>query len=87
MKVTSADFIKNYGQLADKALTEPVTITRNGHERVVLLSVDEYERLKRRDRQVYRVGEVPDDVLAAIEAAEPPAEADAMERELAAITI
>jgi len=83
MKVTSAEFIRNYGQLADKALTEPVTITRNGHERLVLLSAEEYARLKRRDRQVYRAHEVPDDLIAAIEGAEPPPESEAVERELA----
>ena len=82
MKVTSAEFIKNYGQLADKALTEPVTITRNGHERLVLISVEEYARLKRRDRQVYRAHDVPGEILAAIEATEPPPESEAVEREL-----
>jgi len=34
MKVSTAEFIKNYGQLADRALTEPVTITNNGRERL-----------------------------------------------------
>jgi len=81
MKVSSAEFIKNYGQLADKALTEPITITRNGHERLVLLSVDEYARLKRRDRRVYRVGEIPDDLIDAISQAEAPAEAAAFDGE------
>jgi hypothetical protein len=28
MKVSTAEFIKNYGALADKALSEPVTITK-----------------------------------------------------------
>ena len=74
MKVSSAEFIKNYGQLSDKALTEPLTITRNGHERLVLISVDEYARLKRRDRQVYRAGEIPDDIMEAIMNAVPPPE-------------
>ena len=32
MKVSTADFIKNYGTLTDKALTEPVTITKNGRD-------------------------------------------------------
>jgi hypothetical protein len=32
MKVSTADFIKNYGTLADKALTEPVTITKNDRD-------------------------------------------------------
>ena len=52
MKVTTADFIKNYGTLADRALVEPVTITKNGRDRLVVLSADEYARLKRRDRRV-----------------------------------
>ena len=81
MKVTSAEFIKNYGQLADKALSEPITITRNGHERLVLISVDEYARLKRRDRQVYRVGDLPAELVEAIRTAEPPAEASAFDNE------
>jgi PHD/YefM family antitoxin component YafN of YafNO toxin-antitoxin module len=81
MKVTSAEFIKNYGQLADKALSEPVTITRNGHDRLVLLSVDEYARLKRRDRHVYRIGDLPEELVQAIRAAEPPAEAAAFDHE------
>jgi len=66
MKVTSADFIKNYGTLADKALTEPVTITKNGRDRLVMLSADEYERLKRRDRRVVRLEDFTEDEMALI---------------------
>jgi prevent-host-death family protein len=84
MKVTAAEVGKNFGQFADKALVEPITITKYGREHLVLLSADEYARLKRRDRHVYRADDVPDDILAALEAAEPPAEAEAVERELAA---
>ena len=51
MRVTAAEFIKRYGSLADRALNEPLTITKNGRDRLVLLSVDEYARLKRRDRR------------------------------------
>jgi prevent-host-death family protein len=82
MKVTAAEVGKNFGQFADKALVEPVTITKYGREHLVLLSAEEYARLKRRDRQVYRAHEVPDDILAAIAATEPPAESEAVEREL-----
>ena len=84
MKVSAAEIGKNFGQFADKALVEPVLITKYGREHLVLLSAGEYARLKRRDRQVYRAAEVPDDLLAALEASEPPAEAEAAERELAA---
>lgn len=55
LKVTTADFIKNYGTLADRALSEPVTITKNGRDRLVVMSAEEFERLKRRDRRVVRL--------------------------------
>ena len=42
VRVTTADFIKHYGRLADRALSEPLTITKNGHDRLVVLSADEY---------------------------------------------
>lgn len=74
MRVSSAEFIKNYGQLADKALSEPVTITRNGRDRLVVISVDEYSRLKRRDRRILGVDEFTDEEIAQIELAEVPAE-------------
>jgi PHD/YefM family antitoxin component YafN of YafNO toxin-antitoxin module len=46
IQVTTAEFIKNYGTLADKALREPITITKNGKDRLVLMSVELYQRLK-----------------------------------------
>jgi PHD/YefM family antitoxin component YafN of YafNO toxin-antitoxin module len=74
MRVTTAEFIKRYGALADRALNEPVTITKNGRDRLVLLSVDEYTRLKRRDRRVIAAEELTEAELALIAAAEVPAE-------------
>jgi PHD/YefM family antitoxin component YafN of YafNO toxin-antitoxin module len=47
MRVSSAEFLKKYGALSDKALSEPVTITRNGRDRLVLVSVEEFERISR----------------------------------------
>jgi prevent-host-death family protein len=52
--VTSAEFQRNFGLYQDKALAEPVVITKNGRERLVLVSVEEYRRLKRRDRAPWR---------------------------------
>jgi PHD/YefM family antitoxin component YafN of YafNO toxin-antitoxin module len=66
MKVTTADFIKNYSTLADKALSEPVTITENGRDRLVMLSAEEYARLKRRDRRVVRLEEFTDEEMVLI---------------------
>ncbi len=72
MKVSSAEFQKQFGSLADKALTEPVTITRNGRDRLVLMSVEEYERLKRRDRRVVRLEDFTDEEMALIAKSEVP---------------
>ena len=44
-------------------------------DRCVILSVDEYERLKRRDRHALAVEELSDAEIEAIRDAEPPAEA------------
>jgi len=82
VKVTTADFIKNYGRLADKALSEPVTITKNGHDRLVVLSAEEYERLKRRDRRVIRAGELSDEEIALIAKTEVPLEHAYLDEEL-----
>ena len=81
MKTTAAEVGKNFGQFADKTLVEPVTITKYGRDHLVLISADEYARLKRRDRRVYRAGALPDDLVEAIRHAEPPAEAAAFDHE------
>ena len=50
IKVSAAEFQRNIGRYQDLALTEAVAVTRSGRERTVLISVDEYQHLKRRDR-------------------------------------
>ena len=82
MRVSSAEFIKNYGQLADKALSEPVTITRNGRDRLVVISVDEYARLKRRDRRALGLEEFTDEEIALIGKAEVPPDYAYLDAEL-----
>jgi len=82
LRVTSGEFQRRIGQYADLALTRPVTITRNGRDRTVLISAEEYARLKRRDREVLRAEDFTDDDLAAIKASEAPAEASAFDSEI-----
>jgi len=82
VKVTTADFIKNYSRVSDKALSEPVTITKNGHDRLVVLSAEEYARLKRRDRSVILAGELTDEEIALIAAAKVPDEYAHLDEEL-----
>ncbi len=79
--VTAVEFQRHFGRYQDVALTEPIAITRNGRERIVMLSVDEYHRLKKRDRQVLALEDFTESDLTAIQAAEPPAEAAAYDHE------
>jgi prevent-host-death family protein len=79
--VTAAEFQRNFGRYQDVALTEPIAVTRNGRERIVILSVDEYHRLKKRDRQVMALEDFTEFDLEAIRAAEPPTEATAYDLE------
>lgn len=74
MRVTTAEFIKSYGSLADRALVEPVIITKNGRNRLVVVSVEEYDRLSRRDRRVVRPEELTEAQAGLIARAEVPAE-------------
>jgi prevent-host-death family protein len=70
--VTAAEFHRNIGTYQDVALTKAVTITKNGRERTVLISADEYARLKRRDRRVISAGDLTDHQIAALRGAKVP---------------
>ena len=82
VQVTSAEFQKNFGRYRETAIREPVTITNYGRESLVLLSVDEYRRLKRRDRGGLHVADLSDDDMAAIRAAVIPEEFAAFDHEV-----
>jgi PHD/YefM family antitoxin component YafN of YafNO toxin-antitoxin module len=69
IRVSSAEFQKTFGLLADKAITAPIAITKHGRDHLVVLSAVEYARLKRRDRRVGLAAELPDDLLAEVEQA------------------
>jgi PHD/YefM family antitoxin component YafN of YafNO toxin-antitoxin module len=56
----------------DLALTKTVAITKNGRARTVLISVEEYTRLKRRDRRVIPAGGLSDRQIAALRQAKVP---------------
>jgi prevent-host-death family protein len=82
MRISSAEFQRQFGALSDKALTEPLTITRNGRDALVLLSVEEYERLKRRDRRVVRLEDFTEEEMARIAKADVPADHAHLDAEL-----
>jgi prevent-host-death family protein len=82
VRVTSTEFQKEVGRYADVALVEPVVVTRNGRDRTVLISADEYRRLKRRDREALGLDDFTDADLEAIRAAEPPADSAQFDHEV-----
>jgi len=77
--VAASDFSRNFARYQDEAISAKV-INVTSHGRVVggYLSATElahYELLKRREREVLIVGDLDDETIAAIEAAEYGAEA------------
>lgn len=66
-RVTAAEFQRAFGPLSDKAAMEPLTITKHGRDHLVLMSADEFARLKRRDRSVFATAELTEDEIAAFE--------------------
>src|SRR5260370_12888850 len=81
IKVSAAEFQRNIGRYQDMALTQPVVVARNGRERTVMISVEEYHRLKRRDRRVMRLEDFTDEDIAALEEIRAPLAAKASHRE------
>jgi prevent-host-death family protein len=82
IRISSAEFQKKFGQHQDEALRQPVVVTRNGRDRTVLISVEEYRRLKRRDRQVLELTDFTAEDIAAIERATPSGKSAQFDHEL-----
>ncbi|HXV01272.1 MAG TPA: hypothetical protein VG166_12320 [Caulobacteraceae bacterium] len=74
IRATATDFARHFARYKDEAFENRVVVVTS-HDRIIggYLSAPElarYERLKAREREVLRVGDLPDDVLEAIESAE-----------------
>ena len=82
LKVSAAEFQRNIGRYQDLALREPIAVTRNGRESCILLSTDEYRRLKRRDREVLSISDFTDADAEAVRRSEAPPEAAEFDHEL-----
>ena len=51
MRATVQEFMERYGALAKGAVAEPVTITDQGEDQFVLVSIEEYDRMRRQGRR------------------------------------
>lgn len=81
-KVTAREYQKKPGYYQDVALTEPVEITKHGRRHTVLVSDQEYRRLKRQDRPALYAWELPPEVIEEIKTAEVPPGHEHLDAEL-----
>jgi PHD/YefM family antitoxin component YafN of YafNO toxin-antitoxin module len=79
---SSVEVSKAFGRYSRNALQAPLTITHHGNPSLVLLSVTEYERLKRRDREVLTMADFSDEDRAAVAASRAPVEAEKFDDEV-----
>jgi prevent-host-death family protein len=68
--LSASEFQDRVGEALDRSLKQPVLITKHGRPRNVVLSYDEYERLRARDRRAVRAEDLTDEDIAALEASE-----------------
>lgn len=60
-KISTAEFVRHFGQYHDEAQRAPITLTKHGRDSVVVLSAEMYERLMKdsNPRRAYAAGETP----------------------------
>lgn len=73
MRITSAEFGDGFESLNSHAQSGPVVVTEEGRDALVVLSAAEWERMKRRDRQVGLSSELTDGWIEAVQRAQVPA--------------
>lgn len=44
-RVSSAEFVRQFSLYTDAALSEPVVLTRNGRDRLVVASIDDFREI------------------------------------------
>lgn len=64
---STSELLREFPRYSDIARSQPVVVTRDGRPCNVLISIEEYERLKQRDRHAFLSAETPDEFLVEIE--------------------
>lgn len=65
--LTRSAFEAHVGDALDRALSQPVIVTKHGKPKNVVLSYDEYERLTARDRRIVRLDDWSEAEIAALD--------------------
>jgi prevent-host-death family protein len=68
-RVPASEFQRQFGRLRGVAHREAVIVTSHGRDDVVLLSAEEYQRLRSLDRRAMPVSALTDQELAALDEA------------------
>jgi prevent-host-death family protein len=71
---SASEVQKNFGSFHDRAVSEPVPVTKYGRETVYIVSAETFHRLKQSDRAALASEDLSDSEIVAIEPAEIPAE-------------
>ena len=61
------EIARRFSHYSDVSLTRPVVVTENGRPRNVILSIEEYNRLKARDQLAFKAEDTPEHFLAEVE--------------------
>ena len=74
VKVAASEVAKNFGEWHDKAINEPVVVTKYGRESVVVLSADTFRQLTANYREVVDTTAIDAIIADSIEHSEIPVE-------------
>lgn len=69
-KVSATELQKNIGEFMDKALQEPVCVTKHSRESIVLVSAERYKQMEDMIAKSMFVHEAPEHVIDLIKDAE-----------------
>jgi prevent-host-death family protein len=71
-RVPASEFQREFGRLRGVAHREAVIVTSHGRDDVVLISAEEYQRLRSLDRRAMHVSQLSNEEVAALDAPEIP---------------
>jgi prevent-host-death family protein len=63
VRVTASEFHRSFEAVSDRALKRPISITKRGRDHLVLMSAEEYDRLKQGRRLVGLATDLPPSML------------------------
>lgn len=66
LRFGSYDLQRKVSEVQEAAMREPVAISYHGRDRLVIMPIAEFERLKRRDKLVISMEEIPEEFIRAM---------------------